>query len=389
MNTAQNVYIHKTAFSGLPSQVLREGCSVFVRIISQTGPESYVASFSGARFSVSSDTILTPGETFTATISLSDGKIVLVPRQKDGMIFAETPVVQKFPADIRADGQLADQKLSSFFMSLGLVPDTITLTLFTEMKELGMRFDAAVLNKARRAGEKFPGREKDAAEIALILEQKGIPSEENAIEALLGGTEEDSAGDNRKDTESQNSRMKPDIKSDENELKQNAEAIVEEVSRFFTGVFSGKIPAEPVSEGILTIFNHSGFSEGTDSFGSWIQVPFVLSLDNGRHQGKGVLRCFLGGDYQKNKKFIVKIEFNMKSYFFVLYYLNSEYRKICFSVIPSISIAEFEKQKSQLEKLFQNILHYKGKIEIEWADPNTLSGFCTDMQPVSVVRGNV
>ncbi len=390
MNTAQNVYIvHKSAFSGSPSQVLREGSSVFVRIISQTGPQSYEAAFSGARFSVSSSAALQPGTSFTATVSLRDGKIALVPQQGNGPLFAETPVVQNFSADIRADGLLSDGRLAAYFTSLGLAPDAVTLALFNGMKELGMRFDPSVLNKARRIGASFPGREKEAAEASLILEQKGLPSGENAVEGILG-KENGGGSDGRKNGgETQNDRHKTDIAVDAEELIRGGKDIADEVRRFFTGIFSGTIPAEPASGGVLTVFNHRGFCKGETPGGTWIQIPFDIFLDGGTREGKGLLRCFLEENHQKSEKFVVKLDFAVKSYFFVLYYLHMGCKKIRFCSIPDTSISERENQKSLLKTLLADIFHCDEEIQVEWAESDSLSGFCTDTEYISVVRGAV
>lgn len=390
MNTAQNVYIvHKSAFSGSPSQVLREGSSVFVRIISQTGPQSYEAAFSGARFSVSSQTALQPGTSFTATVSLRDGKIALVPQQGSGTISAETSVVQNFSADVRADGLLTDGRLAAYFTSLGLAPDAVTLTLFNEMKELGMKFDPSLLNKARRIAASFPGREKEAAEASLILEQKGLPSGENAVEGVLGRENRGGSDGRKNGGETQNDRHKADIAVDEKELVRAGKDIADEVRRFFTGIFDGTIPAEAAPGGILTVFNHRGFYKSETSGGTWIQIPFDILLDGGSREGKGLLRCFLEENHGESKKFVVKIDFDMKSYFFVLYYQNKGCRKIRFCVTPETLMSERENQKNLLKTLLTDIFHCNAEIQVEWTESDTFTGFYTDTGLVSVVRGAV
>ncbi|MCK9169412.1 MAG: hypothetical protein M0P01_03285 [Treponema sp.] len=389
MNTAQNVYIQKAAFSGSPLRALREGSSVLVRVISQTGPQTYVASFSGTRFSVSSSAALKSGTTFLATVSFRDGKIALVPQQGRGIIYAEAPLVQNLSPAVGTDGLLTDQRLAAYFISIGLPPDALSLVLFNEMKELGMKFDPSVLNRVRHSAEKFEGREKEAAEAGLVLEQKGLPSGENEIRAVLGEKNDGDADGNKNNNKPQNNNHYGDISAETDKIEKEYKDITHEVRRFFTGIFKGTIPGKINSEGFLTVFNHYGFSGANNDSGSWIQIPFDISLDDGMRQGKGILRCFLQKDHQKNKKFVIKVSFGVKLYFFVLYYIKERCRKIRFCIVPNTSVAECEKQKGCLYAVLHKFFDNEENIEVEWVDHDALSGFCPEDETVSVVRGVV
>ena len=70
-------------------------------------------------------------------------------------------------------------------------------------------------------------------------------------------------------------------------LKALVSEIEAEVRRFFCGMLSGRA-LEQRKCGVLTLFNHRGFSSGA----SWIQLPFEFSLVGGAQTGKGVLRFF-------------------------------------------------------------------------------------------------
>ncbi|MFA6857491.1 MAG: hypothetical protein WCR31_09800 [Treponema sp.] len=389
MNTAQNVCIQKTTFSGSPLQVLREGSSVFVRVISQTGPQTYVASFSGTRFAVSSPVVLKSGATFMATVSFRDGKIVLIPQHGRGIIYTETPLVQNLSPLTGTDGLLTDQRLAAYFVSIGLIPDAMSLVLFNEMKELGMKFDPSVLNKVRHSAEKFTEREKEAAEAGLVLEQKGLPSGENEIKAVLGEKNDGDVYGNGNRNKPQNNGHSGDTAAGTDKIEQECKDITDEVHRFFTGIFKGTIPTGMVSEGFLTVFNHKGFSRGKIDGGSWIQIPFDILLDGGTRQGKGILRCFLQKNHQKSEKFVIKVNFDVKLYFFVLYYVNERCRKIQFCIVPHTSVAEREEQKECLYALLHKYFSHEDDIEVEWADHKALSGFCAENESVSVVRGIV
>jgi hypothetical protein len=388
MNTTQNVYLHTTAFSGSPSQVLREGSSVFVRIISRTGPQSYVASFAGARFPVTSRESLKPGMSFTAVLSFRDGKIALIPGQGTGVLFADRALVEQLQPGVNDAGLLTDQKLAAYFVSLGLAPDAVTLTLFSAMKELGMKFNSVVLSKAHRTAENFPGREREAAEAALILEQKGMPSDIEAVTAVLdgsNGSHQDAEEDDKDRSEEKGTAASVSEKKD----VRSTEEISKEVTRFFKGVFDGTIPGSAVPGGFLTVFNHRGFSGKGSDGGIWVQIPFDISLDGGLQYGDGMLRCFLQKNHQIYKKIVVKVDFGMKSYSFVLYFVKDTCRKVRFYVAPNTPEIERERQVNQLRSILQDVLHCNGKIQVEWSAGNVLTGFCTDILPVSVVRGNV
>jgi hypothetical protein len=392
MNTTQNVYIHKTALSGTTvSQVLREGSFVSVHVISQTGPQSYTVSAAGGRFSVTSQTLLEKGSSFTTVVSFRDEKIILTPLNRGGILSADLPVVQNFSTQINADGLIADPQLASYFMSLGLSPDSVTLALFSEMKQLGMKLDPSMLNRARRTAEKFSGKEKEAAEAALILEQKGLPADEDAVGQILGregknGDKE--AGKRDCSGRKRNSEHKKIIHTADNADSSLISEITDEVRQFFGGIFAGSIPGPESRQGLLTLFNHRGFKDDKESGGSWVQIPFEVSLAGGASHGNGMLRCFFDNGRKKSGKFAVKIDFYMKSYFFVLYYINGVCKKIRFCIDPYDEIHNDPELKNQFYTLLQNIFHGDTPVETEWADSDILSGFCTEPEPVSVVRGN-
>jgi hypothetical protein len=392
MNTTENVYIHKTALSGTDvPQVLREGSSVSVHVLSQTGPQSYIVSFAGGRFSVTSQTSLEKGSSFTAVISFRDGNIVLTPLNNGHKLSAELPVVQNLSTQINSDGLIADPQLAAYFMSLGLSPDPVTLALFNEMKQLGMKLDPAMLCRARRTAEKFSGKEKEAAEAALILEQKGLPSGEDAVGQILDGTgnnEDRKAGNQDCPGGKRHEEHKKSIQAVDTADSSLLNEITAEVKQFFEGIFTGTIPGAESPRGLLTLFNHRGFKNAKEPGGSWIQIPFEVSLAGGASKGNGILRCFFDNERKKSEKFAVKIDFYVKSYFFVLYYLNGVCSKIRFSINPYDEIYDDPDLKHQFDTLLQNIFHDDTPVETEWADSDTLSGFCADPEPVSFVRGN-
>jgi hypothetical protein len=385
MNTG-NVYIHPTALSqtGVP-QVLREGSSVFVRVIAQTGPRTFTAGFAGGRYTVDSDLALKPGMTFTAELRLKDGKVMLVPQ-----LLSETgqQFVQNIPADVSAGIELSPQ-LKAYFISLGLVPDSITLRLFQQMIQLGSKFDAQFMQKARLLAKRFPGSEEEAADAALVLEQKGIRADVDTITELFCNFEF-SGEQQQKKEEEQKRNISHIVTTDhcgteDDVCNADIDSIVAEVKSFFTSVLSGKsLMYQQNTSGLLTVFNHLRTAHAESGDGSWLQIPFEFSTEMKKYSqlsGKGIFRFFTGQNEGKYKKSTIKIDFHLKSYFFVLSYIGKRCSKVRFSVLPVPS----EEERNRQNELLQSLLGIKA----EWADPCTISGFCSDEVTVSVVRGTV
>lgn len=205
MGEVQNVAIHsQSALSGLQRSV-REGASLFVRILQNQGGGRYLASFAGGRFLVKSDAALKAGDTFRARVRVANGKIFLLPQNGGGKILGANAIsVQNF--------SFQSHEVSAFLASFGLPADCVSQKILQFLMQSGARLDSALMKKVRRLATKFGGREIEAAENALILEQKGFDSEDflEEIMELLGG---DFQGRERKNSGEKNSR---DGKSKEN-----------------------------------------------------------------------------------------------------------------------------------------------------------------------------
>ena len=401
---------------------IREGDVVSVHIISQTGQNSYIASFAGGRFSVTSERPLVQGAVFSASVSIKDGTLVLSPLIADAP-FSNEHLVTTFSTALNPDGTLSDAELVRYFTSLNLPPDYITVSLFAAMQQLGMKFDERIFNDARRIALSFPRREKEAAEAALLLEQKGIRMEKTSVAAIVGENEK-SDKDSESDADSQNGgrakrggadgkrgsraeRRDADGKrgiDTDRPLKALVSEIEAEVRRFFCGTLSGKraangavqgktatidteasdaaydVRAERALEqregGILTLFNHRGFSSGA----GWIQIPFEISFDGGAKTGSGVLRFFTDVRQKKAEKCTVTLDFGGQFYYFVIYLQKG---RVLYAVQGTGSADESAALEKALEAAFG------GKsFSVERSDGSALSGFY-EKSGISVVRGSV
>ena len=416
MDTISRVYVQTASLSAMPNRhEIREGDVVSVRILSQTGQNSYIASFAGGRFSVTSERPLVPGALFSASVSIKDGTLVLSPLIADTP-FSNEHLVTTFSTALNSDGTLSDAELVRYFTSLNLFPDYITLSLFTAMQQLGMKFDEKIFTDARRIALSFPGREKEAAQAALLLAQKGIPMEKDVVAAIVGENEKSDKGsgsDAASESGGKAERGGADKKSggrqnggkDENAgesdlsrhaallqdggtpirsgsdegrpLKELVSEIEAEVRRFFCGILSGRA-LEQSEGGVLTLFNHRGFSSGA----SWIQLPFEISLDGGAKTGNGVLRFFADARQKKAEKYTATLDLGGQFYYFVIY-LHKERSRVLYAA----SGEEREGESALLKKALEAAFGGKS-FSVERTESGVLSGFFEE-SGISVVRGSV
>ncbi len=410
MDTIFRVYVQTASLSPMPNRhEIREGDVVSVRILSQTGQNSYIASFAGGRFSVTSERPLVQGAVFSASVSIKDGTLVLSPLIAD-VSFSNEHFITTFSTALNPDGTISDAELVRYFTSLNLPPDYITLSLFTAMQQLGMKFDEKIFIDARRIALSFPGREKEAAQAALLLEQKGIAMEKDAVAAIVGeneksdrgaesdadsqsggraerggadkksGSDPQNGGKNENAGESDLSRRAISLQDGidtERPLKDLVPEIESEVRRFFCGVLSGRT-LEQSEGGVLTLFNHRGFSSGA----SWIQLPFEISLDGGDKTGNGILRFFADARQKKAEKYAATLDFGGQFYYFVIY-LHKERNRVLYAASGEERAGERALLKKALEAAFG------GKsFSVERTESGVLSGFF-EKSGISVVRGSV
>lgn len=314
-----NQVVQTTALSKVNgNSSLREGSSVFVRVLKNNGKNSYIVAFSGGRFAIKSEVALKEGAGFFAKIKLADGKIVL---QKINPSASEKTGLQKLDQ--------AQQK--SFFQNLGLIPDNISYTLFQQMKQLGVRLEQRLFNKARSVSKDFKGSEIEAAETAFILEEKGISAGKDSVKAVMGGK-----GDFIFLVEPGNTE-EPDCNSNPFE-------------EFFKRILCSETELKN-SAGVLTVFNHLGFSfEKPETSGSWIKIPFVFSTED--HEGSGSFCAFLS-NFSKNME-SANIDFNIDE---VKYYFSFSLKdgKLSYLRTGCSDSSKIDSVVGLLEKRFENV----------------------------------
>ena len=220
---------------------MREGDFVFVRVLKNLGGSNYSVSFAGGRFSVMSERVLTPGETFRAQISLAGGKVLLAPTTNGGA----------------APGLLSPES-AGFLQGMGLAADAAGQRILQFLTQNGERLDGALMQKALRLAKKFKGRESAAAEAALALEEKGIESDSPALDKIMdllgggeskGGSAFDESQAREKDGKKKFSRDNEAARSNDSALKNQDPALVKELAQEFERWFLSLLNLARADEG--------------------------------------------------------------------------------------------------------------------------------------------
>lgn len=181
MTSAGAVSIQSARLSqaGIKRQILKEGSSVLVRVISDRGNGKYEGSVAGIRVQLTSNKALQPGQTFTASISIKNGSIVVTPKY---IAMSGSGLSGQIELQFN---EVSQSQLFSLLEALGLPADNLSTSILQSFKQMGVKFDSSLANKIRSLALRFSGKEKSAAEILSLLAQKGLEADEEEIKALL------------------------------------------------------------------------------------------------------------------------------------------------------------------------------------------------------------
>lgn len=396
MTNTSGIFIHsQVALPKEYSNFLKEGNSILVRILKQNSPNSYLASFVGGRFPIKSNIPLQVGSRFMAKVSFKNGVLNLV---KTNDISVEKNqnqnqnVVQRFTN--------LSPEVSNILMSLGLPVDSVSKMLLQTMIMSGAKINTQKMNKARNAAMKFPGREEEASEAALILIDKGIePSEENIQDVLTGFSIESG----KTSTELANSQLY-DVKEIEEELKKYWNSIVHDESNAKDELFVEKNSNDCKQYGFLSVFNHLAslkvkeelinefnlnsnknddkkHSQEQDFLYSWVILPFDFQFNKGKSicKGNGVFRVFLDFDKKNVKKVVINFNIVGKNWNFVVSYFKDVVKDIKFTKIPQ--------DQSQISLLESNLAKMFANVTVKYCNPSELFGFANCSVGIPTVTG--
>lgn len=340
-----------------PAKVkIQNGSQVNVKIILGDGNGKYSATVAGVRVNIRSERAFKNGEVFKAKLFVKDGTVFLTPvaANKSGI------QIENFPLSVVSDFQVFD-----FFKNLGLPSDFVMLNIFQMMKQLQMKLNIPLFTKLHNFAVKFSGKQKTAAEILMILADKGFDFNEEDVFSLL------KLVDNQIDYKEKN-----------NKQNENAKKLLNKINLKDGGWFIIPFCIENLSENNFVteaeLFNKN--SENIDKTKSRFFDDKVLTQNSDEKLkniiGFGNIRILIGNG-KKIKLLNLSCNFQNKDYYFSLEYKNG----ICQKIKMNIDDENLEKHhkillklQDKLEKLFLNG-KIKNKIEIEWGTEDELNGF--------------
>lgn len=148
-------------------KVLQEGSSVPVRVTRALGGGRFEGFVAGVKVNFSSERALKPGDVFTATVSGNGSKIFLTPQKEAGLAFQSS---------FNLVNLLNNPELSS---------DSLAASIVQMFTQTGLKIDSQLINRIKSIALRFGGKQKSAAEILVMLAEKGINAGEEEIKELL------------------------------------------------------------------------------------------------------------------------------------------------------------------------------------------------------------
>lgn len=310
MNIAANA-VHSNILT-VPAEAQRPGGDgfAFVRVVAQTSPGLYKISLGGRLMEARSNLSLEPGAFLRVQVRVVTGEnapksqLQLVPE------FTKPSALQqvlRFTEDSFQSGDIP-QRLAQNLAALGLPVDGISGRLFSMGQQLGLRFDGRRMQRAYRIASNFPGRESQAAEVALMLLEKGMEADSamvaRVLSMMLGDREffQDERGH-----ESASSVPAADFTCDG----------FGSLGRLVEELYGCSMEALGGTSGLLTMLNHMA----TSSL-HWLVVPFSLPLGVAA-DGSGLLghiRVLFDLDSKKLLKIGVVAQSPSSHYSFMVYY---------------------------------------------------------------------
>ncbi|MCR5218155.1 hypothetical protein [Treponema sp.] len=325
---------------------VHEGSSVYVRVLSEDSPQNYTVYFAGNRVKVKSPLPLKAGQAFAATIKTSpDGKILLVP---------SAPSLSS----------KENSRIQNFLLSQGIQPDAVTERLLAMMQNLGVKINTRIISRAALLASKFPGKEKKAADLALLLEEKGIEATESLVAQLLMEIDSSYSGDSEK--------------KEEEPRDQNKDTADQRI----TGLYQDPLPEK---SGLLAFFNHMQ----VDGPLQWLILPYEYSLKD--KKARGSIRIQYNRELKTTEKVCIDLRFNndklnkkvVTNYFFVLYYSISKVREMRFCTLPPLLTSRIPFEEKRLGEFLRSGMNDDSVAAIYSTSAFTEGFFLNDEIPLS------
>lgn len=295
------------------SSPLHDGSLVRGRVLSSDGAGSYTVSIAGRQVVVRSTLPLAAGQAFTAQIQLNGNEIRLVLQNAA----AREPLVS------------GAQNMQALLTALGLPAGAESERLVAFVQVLGIKLQPEALKKALASSRALGGR-NDAAFLSVLLDDKGMESGADAVQAVFdggaggerhgSGGHAGSSGENAGQDAGKDNSAASHVASDASFVY---DAITSTPAAFFADYAAqADYAAEHASSdesraGALTACNQLYRKrEAEDANLHWIFLPFDWDY-NGY---SGVIRVLFDAARKKIVRLAVNMQNNMVQNKFLVYY---------------------------------------------------------------------
>ncbi|MCR5317296.1 MAG: hypothetical protein K6E22_03630 [Treponema sp.] len=410
-------YVQNNIFlnSHSPQNVqLKEGQSVFVRVLADNGGGQYTVSFANSRFNVSCQAKLSLGQTFNASVHFGgDGKILLEPFSKmaSGAALDSGANVGALSSPYGGNGVDANNanfsSLYSMLSAEGFVPDELSARLFLFLQQTGVRIDRTLMAKARSVALRFPGKERQAAEAAALLMEDGIEASDSSVKKVLelffdegdgrgsGDGDGGKGHDGRQRHESQHSfdgqqgqpfggegqeqGGSPFAQEDNGQDDDgDSKASVEDVN-FLKKIYKGSCGNKA---GFLTYLNQV---KGSDSH--WIFLPYEWKC--GERFFTGIIRILLNLSEKSTKKIEINCKNTVANYDFVLYFNGSKVKEVRFCTLPPLLPSEVKTEELRLGGILSSGMNLKEPVTVTYSNSACIDGICATNEVPSFVEEEI
>ncbi len=361
MNT-KSVYIHSAAISrNVSNQVLKDGSSVLVRIISQKGDNLYEGSVFGKRVNIKTLQSIKIGSVFTAKVSIQNGKINLNPINSPENTNNQIQILNLRNFDINsAFSKIQNPEIQNLLISLNLVPDNLSLHIVLQMKQLGIKMDSAIIKKIYNFAAKYENKEEKVSELLTLLFQKKIDFNKENVDYFIERIDKNIPKKNKSE-----------------HINIDKEKIIEIINQFVKEVFGDACNKEI---NLLTIMNHKGFSDD-DATANWVVIPYEILEDKEEIIGEGSVRFLF---YEKTvKKMTVNCKMKSKEYNFLVEMNNTDkknVKKILLNINPEKNYNEINQKIETLKRNFPFA-------DILFVEKERIENNAVNSEEITLVRG--
>ncbi len=353
---------------------IADGSTVSLRVIAKNPDGTYSVSLAGTKINVNSKIPLQQNQIITAKVSVKNSAVFLSVNRNE-----KNEVISKILPGLQ-NGRL-DAKACEFLNSIGLEPSPQAFSLVQFMQKMGMKINADSVKKAVENARKFDkNKRKEAAEISVLLDEKGLPGDEKTVGSVMsfGGGENQKK---RKENKSSGSPEKEKINGKKLDFDKNSAKSF--VKNYFDSVEKS---AALNKNGILTEFNSmkNPKKNGYSSSFHWVLLPFEWPAFN----AFGDIRLLINGDFRNLQKIVINCEKNVQKFKFVVYLNQKKIKSLKFGLNFALN-----SKKMEFERLLLDSIKKCGLAPdleaVELVDFEKLDSFGLEEEPLSAVSAFV